>query len=78
VDGTAADLIEHLLQGGGRLPPQAAAELAAFLPGALRALLAEPGAGGGNAALRRLWQAAPVPEVIPSLLSLAARPGADR
>jgi hypothetical protein len=28
---------------------------------------------GGSAALRRLWGAAPVPEVLPSLLSLAAR-----
>jgi glycine oxidase len=78
VNSTAADLIDHLLQGGGHLPPQAAAELAAFLPAALRALLAEPGTSGGNAALRRLWQAAPVPEVIPSLLSLAARPGAGQ
>jgi glycine/D-amino acid oxidase-like deaminating enzyme len=66
----AADLIGHLLQGGGHLPPQAEADLAAFLPAALRALLASP---GGSPALRRLWQAAPVPEVIPSLLSLAAR-----
>ena len=66
----AADLIDHLLQGGGHLPPQAEAELAEFLPAALRAMLASP---GGSAALRRLWQAAPVPEVLPSLLSLAAR-----
>jgi glycine oxidase len=66
----AADLIDHLLQGGGHLPPQAQAELAAFLPAALSAMLAGP---GGSAALRRLWGAAPVPEVLPSLLSLAAR-----
>ena len=66
----AADLIDHLLQGGGHLPPQAEAELAAFLPAALCAMLAGP---GGSAALRRLWRAAPVPEVLPSLLSLAAR-----
>jgi glycine oxidase len=72
--GAAADLIDHLLQGGGHLPPQARAELAAFLPAALQALLS----GTGGAALRRLWQAAPVPEAIPSLLSLTARTGADQ
>jgi glycine oxidase len=59
-DGAAADLIDHLLRGGGHLPPHAEAELAEFLPAALRAMLASP---AGSAALRRLWQAAPVPEV---------------
>jgi glycine/D-amino acid oxidase-like deaminating enzyme len=66
----AADLMDHLLQGGGHLPPQTEAELAAFLPAALNALLASP---GGSPALQRLWRAAPVPEVLPALLSLAAR-----
>jgi len=71
-DGAAADILDHVLQGGGQLAPQAAAELAAFLPAALRAILAGHGQDG-DAPLRRLWQAAPVPEVIPSLLALAAR-----
>ncbi|HTU74585.1 MAG TPA: FAD-dependent oxidoreductase [Trebonia sp.] len=74
ISGAAADLIDHLLQGDGHLSAQARAELAAFFPAALQALLARP----GSTALRRLWQAAPVPEAIPSLLSLTGRPGAGQ
>ncbi|MGH3799489.1 MAG: FAD-dependent oxidoreductase, partial [Pseudonocardiaceae bacterium] len=67
----ATDLLEHLLQAGGNLPPAAAGEFAAFTALALRALLQEESEAG--AALRRLWQAAPVAEAVPSLYALARR-----
>lgn len=70
-DGAAADLLEHLLQAGGQLPPGAAGEFTAFAALALRALLDEESEAG--AALRRLWQAAPVAEAVPSLYALARR-----
>ncbi len=66
-DGAAADL----LQGGGQLPPGAAGEFTAFATLALRALLDEKSEAG--VALRRLWQAAPVAEAVPSLYALARR-----
>lgn len=71
LDESAGDLLEHLLQGGGQLPPGAGGEFSAFTTLALRALLDERSAAG--AALRRLWQAAPVAEAIPSLYALARR-----
>ncbi|MGI5201605.1 NAD(P)/FAD-dependent oxidoreductase [Spirillospora sp. CA-108201] len=74
--GAAHGLVEHLLQGGGHLPPSAEAQLGAFTALALRALLTE--GPGGDAAMRRLWQAASVPEVIPSLLAMARRSQAVR
>lgn len=71
LENGAADLLEHLLQGGGQLPPGAAGEFTAFAALALRALLDEESETG--APLRRLWQAAPVAEGIPSLYALARR-----
>lgn len=71
LDDGAAGLLEHLLQGGGQLPPGAAGEFTAFAALALHALLDEESEAG--AALRRLWQAAPVAEAIPSLYALARR-----
>jgi glycine/D-amino acid oxidase-like deaminating enzyme len=75
-DGTAHGLVEHLLQGGGHLPPASEAQLDAFLALALRALLTDQ--RDGAAALRRLWQAASVPEVFPSLLAMAQRSQVSR
>ncbi|MBO0879783.1 MAG: FAD-binding oxidoreductase [Mycobacterium sp.] len=69
----AGDLMHHLLRDGGRLAPEVAAELAAFFPAALRALLDAPDNHTADASPLRLWQAAPVPEAIPNLLSLVAR-----
>ncbi|MFB9833953.1 NAD(P)/FAD-dependent oxidoreductase [Actinoallomurus acaciae] len=75
-DGAAHGLVEHLLQGGGHFSPTSKAQLDAFLALALRALLTDQ--RDGAAALRRLWQAAPVPEVLPSLLAMAQRSQALR
>ncbi len=71
LDEGAADLLEHLLQGGGQLPSGAAGEFTAFTALALRALLDEQSKAG--TALRHLWQAAPVAEALPSLYALARR-----
>ncbi len=71
LDQGAAELLEHLLQGGGHLPPSTAAEFTAFAALALRALTDENSQLG--APLRRLWAAAPVPEALPSLFALAHR-----
>lgn len=71
LDSGAADLLEHLLQGGGQLPPGADAEFTAFTTLALRALLDEQSTAG--TALRRFWHAAPVAEALPSLYALARR-----
>ncbi|MGH4001317.1 MAG: FAD-dependent oxidoreductase, partial [Pseudonocardiaceae bacterium] len=70
-DGVTAALLEHLLQTGCQLPPDAADEFTAFTALALRALLDEGSEAG--AALRRLWQAASVAEAVPSLYALARR-----
>jgi glycine/D-amino acid oxidase-like deaminating enzyme len=74
--GAARGLVEHLLQGGGHLPPGSRAQLDAFLTLALGALLTDE--GDAAVALRRLWQAASVPEVFPSLLAMAQRSQALR
>jgi glycine oxidase len=70
-DGAAQGLLEHLLQGGGHLPVAQQAEFAAFTSLALRALLDEEAPSG--AAVRRLWQRAPVIEAVPALFALARR-----
>jgi glycine/D-amino acid oxidase-like deaminating enzyme len=75
-DGAAEALVEHLLQGGGALPAGRREELTGFLSIALRALLDEQGPAG--AAMRRLWERAPVIEAVPSLLTLARRLEAAR
>jgi glycine/D-amino acid oxidase-like deaminating enzyme len=64
-------LLEHLLQNGGFLPPDKAAEFTAFAGLALRALT--DGTTRAGAPLRRLWAAAPVVEAVPSLFALAQR-----
>jgi glycine oxidase len=66
-----AELLQHLLQGGGHLPPSAATEFTAFTALALRALTDEHSHLG--APLRRLWATAPVAEALPSLFALAQR-----
>ncbi|MFD9605286.1 NAD(P)/FAD-dependent oxidoreductase [Streptomyces sp. NPDC059970] len=70
-DGAAQGLLEHLLQGGGHLPPAQQDEFAAFTALALRALLDEGSQAG--AAVRRLWERAPVIEAVPALFALARR-----
>ena len=75
-DGAAQGLLEHLLQGGGHLPPTQQAEFAAFAALALRALLDEDSQVG--AAVRRLWRSAPVIEAVPALYALARRLEAQR
>ncbi|MER5362695.1 FAD-binding oxidoreductase [Streptomyces sp. NPDC002785] len=69
--GAAQGLLEHLLQSGGHLPLSQQAEFAAFTSLALRALLGEDSKAG--AAMRRLWDRAPVIEAVPSLFVLARR-----
>lgn len=69
--GAASGLLEHLLQGGGHMPPAARADLAAFTTLSLRALL-EAGTVTGTTA-RRLWERAPVIEAVPALFTLARR-----
>ena len=75
-DGAAQGLLEHLLQGGGHLPPAQQAEFTAFTALALRALLDRDSKTG--AAVRRLWQRAPVIEAVPALYALARRLEAQR
>ncbi|MGW1106811.1 NAD(P)/FAD-dependent oxidoreductase [Streptomyces sp. NPDC002540] len=69
--GAARGLLEHLLQAGGHLSLSQQAEFAAFTSLALRALLGEDSQAG--AAMRRLWDRAPVIEAVPSLFALARR-----
>ncbi|MER5358558.1 FAD-dependent oxidoreductase [Streptomyces sp. NPDC002785] len=69
--GAAQGLLEHLQQGGGHLAPAQQAEFAAFTGLALRALLDEDSKAG--AAVRRLWERAPVIEAVPALFALARR-----
>ncbi|MFF9593824.1 NAD(P)/FAD-dependent oxidoreductase [Streptomyces sp. NPDC014646] len=69
--GAAQGLVEHLLQGGGHLTPAQQAEFTAFTSLALRALLDEDSKAG--AAVRRLWERAPVIEAVPALFALARR-----
>lgn len=70
-DGAAHGLLEHLLQGGGQLPAAHQAEFTAFAALALRALLDKHSPAG--AAVRRLWERAPVIEAVPALYALAHR-----
>jgi hypothetical protein len=67
----ASALLDHLLQGGGWLPAASAADFVAFADLALRALDDETSRLGEP--VRRLWAAAPVEEVLPSLFALARR-----
>ncbi|MGW1189238.1 NAD(P)/FAD-dependent oxidoreductase [Streptomyces sp. NPDC002559] len=69
--GAAQSLLEHLLQAGGHLSLSQQAELTAFTSLALRALLGEDSKAG--AAMRRLWDRAPVIEAVPALFALARR-----
>ncbi|MEV5204508.1 FAD-binding oxidoreductase [Streptomyces sp. NPDC053720] len=69
--GAAQGMLEHLLQAGGHLSLSQQAEFAAFTSLALRALLGEDSKSG--AAVRRLWERAPVIEAVPALFALARR-----
>jgi glycine/D-amino acid oxidase-like deaminating enzyme len=69
----APGLAAQIGQPGGHLPPGAQAELEKVLHAALREMLT--GSSPQSAALRRLWERAPIAECLPLLLTAAGRLG---